>query len=335
MPSNMTLSLICFSAAIGIFAFLATFIILKMLIPVLKSHKIGQKIYDIGPRWHKSKEGTPIMGGLGFIIPAFIGTLLFTILTLISGKFKIEYQGLSVFALALCNGAIGFIDDYTKLIKKQNQGLKAWQKLVLQLAVATLFVFVLAKTGRINTELYIPFAKIRVNLSYFYYVFLVLFIAATVNSVNLTDGIDGLAGSVTSIICIFFLVWGVANRYIGIVSISALTLGGCGGFLVYNFYPARIFMGDTGSLFLGGVVAGLAISVNNPLILILAGFIYYAEELSVILQVGFFKLTHGKRLFKMAPIHHHFEKCGWSEIKIVIVFSAVTLIGCVAAWFGM
>ncbi len=331
----MTLPILCFSITITLFAFLCTVILLRMLIPVLTSHKIGQKIYDIGPRWHKSKEGTPIMGGVSFIIPVAIAVLFFTLLSGLGGKFRTESTSFGILLLALPNGAIGFIDDYTKLIKKQNQGLKAWQKLVLQLAVSGAFVAFLALSGMVSTKLYVPYFKVRADLGIFYYIFLVLFITGTVNSVNLTDGIDGLAASVTSFIALLFTVFAVVKGNIGLASAPASLLGGCAGFLVYNTYPAKIFMGDTGSLFLGGMVAGLAIAVNNPLILLVCGIIYYIEELSVILQVGYFKLTHGKRLFKMAPIHHHFEKCGWSELMIVAVFSTVTLLCCVLAWFGL
>jgi len=331
----MLLSISCFSLTIAMFAFFCTVILLKLLIPILKSHKVGQKIYEIGPRWHLDKQGTPVMGGIAFGFPILFDVILFTFLSLAARRFTNETDGLCVAILALGNGLIGFIDDYTKLIKKQNQGLKAWQKLALQLVFNGACVAIGALTGVIDTTMLIPFVGKTVDLGFFYYILLVFFISAVTNAVNLTDGIDGLAASVTGIVALFFTVYAVIGANIGLASIGAAAFGGCAGFLVYNAYPARIFMGDTGSLFLGGVVSGLCVITKNPLIILLVGIIYVIEELSVILQVSYFKITHGKRIFKMAPIHHHFEKCGWSERVIVLVFSALTIVGCAIAWFGM
>ena len=322
-----------FPLTLGVF--LLTWLILRKLIPVLKSRKIGQKIYDIGPRWHKGKEGTPIMGGLGFIIAAAVGLAVITGVYAYLGRAR-ELLGVWLtFTLALLNGLIGFFDDYTKLIKKQNQGFLAWQKLVLQFLVAVAYLWAMSACGFIDTALEIPYFGIELELGIFYYFFAVLFIAGMVNSVNLTDGIDGLCSSVTAVIGAFFAVAAFTALKPELAIIPATVIGGTVGFLMYNFYPAKIFMGDTGSLYLGGAAVGMAFLADEPLIILVAGIIYLIEVLSVILQVGYFKLTHGKRIFKMAPIHHHFEKCGWSEVKVVGVFTLITAIACVLAYFGL
>ncbi len=322
-----------FALTIGVFVL--TWLILRKLIPVLKSRKIGQKIYDIGPRWHKGKEGTPIMGGLGFIIATIIGLAAITGVYIYFGRAK-ELLGVWLtLALALLNGLIGFFDDYTKLIKKQNQGFLAWQKLLLQIMVAVAYLWAMSACGFVDTLLEIPYFDIEIELGIFYYFFSVLFIAGMVNSVNLTDGIDGLCSSVTAVVGAFFAVVAFGLLKPELAVFPATVIGGTIGFLMYNFYPAKIFMGDTGSLYLGGAVVGMAFLVNEPLIILIAGIIYLIEVASVILQVGFFKITHGKRIFKMAPIHHHFEKCGWSEVKIVGVFTLITAIACALAYFGL
>ena len=322
-----------FPLTLGVF--LLTWLILRKLIPVLKSRKIGQKIYDIGPRWHKGKEGTPIMGGLGFIIAAAVGLAVITGAYAYLGRAR-ELLGVWLtFTLALLNGLIGFFDDYTKLIKKQNQGFLAWQKLVLQFLAAVAYLWAMSACGFIDTALEIPYFGIELELGIFYYFFAVLFIAGMVNSVNLTDGIDGLCSSVTAVIGAFFAVAAFTALKPELAIIPATVIGGTVGFLMYNFYPAKIFMGDTGSLYLGGAAVGMAFLADEPLLILVAGIIYLIEVLSVILQVGYFKITHGKRIFKMAPIHHHFEKCGWSEVKVVGVFTLITAIACVLAYFGL
>lgn len=322
-----------FSMTVGVF--LVTWLILRKLIPFLKSKKIGQKIYDIGPRWHKGKEGTPIMGGLGFIIATLLGLAVITGVYIYFGRAS-ELLGVWLtLALALLNGLIGFFDDYTKLIKKQNQGFLAWQKLLLQIIVATAYLWAMSACGFIDTALEIPYFDIEIELGIFYYFLAVLFIAGMVNSVNLTDGIDGLCSSVSAVVGAFFAVAAFIMLRPELAVFPATVIGGTVGFLMYNFYPAKIFMGDTGSLYLGGAVVGMAFLINEPLIILLAGIIYLIEVASVILQVGYFKLTHGKRIFKMAPIHHHFEKCGWSEVKIVGVFTLITAVACVIAYFGL
>ena len=322
-----------FPLTLGVF--LLTWLILRKLIPVLKSRKIGQKIYEIGPRWHKGKEGTPIMGGLGFIIASVVGLGVITGVYAYLGRARELLPVWLTFTLALLNGLIGFFDDYTKLIKKQNQGFLAWQKLVLQFLVAIAYLWAMSACGFIDTALEIPYFGIEIELGIFYYFLAVLFIAGMVNSVNLTDGIDGLCSSVTAVIGAFFAVAAFVALKPELAILPATVIGGTVGFLMYNFYPAKIFMGDTGSLYLGGAAVGMAFLADEPLIILIAGIIYLIEVVSVILQVGYFKITHGKRIFKMAPIHHHFEKCGWSEVKVVGVFTLITAIACVLAYFGL
>lgn len=306
----------------------------RILIPMLKSIKMEQKILDIGPRWHKSKEGTPTMGGLGFIFAAVIVFVAVIIWNILGNADMNVWRVCITFVFAFLCGAIGFIDDYAKFFKKQNEGLSAGQKYLLQLFVAALYLFFMVWKGGLNTVLRIPYFNVEWELGIFYYVFALVLITGIVNSVNLTDGIDGLAASITAIVGGFFAVVSFALGINDGVIISGLTVGCCIGFLVYNFYPARVFMGDTGSLFLGGTVVGLAFLVDNPLIIVIAGIVYIAETLSVMLQVASFKLT-GKRIFKMSPIHHHFEKSGWSEIKIVGIFSLGTALFCILAYWGM
>ncbi len=322
-----------------VLTFILTVCILRPLIPFLKSKKMGQKILEIGPRWHKNKEGTPMMGGLSFIgasVAVLFAALIFMALT---SEMTTLLPAALVVGYGVLNALIGFIDDSAKLRKKQNEGLTARQKYLLQLAAAALFLILLHLTDVISTELYIPFVGLSWDLGVFYYIIALLLLTGIVNSVNLTDGIDGLSSSVTLVVGIFFtaaaFLSGNVENSNAVALIGALLIGGTLGFLVYNFYPARIFMGDTGSLFLGGMVVGCAFIAGNPLIIVICGVIYICEAASVILQVGYFKLTHGKRLFKMAPIQHHFEKCGWNEVKIVAVFTAVTAVFCAAAWFGL
>ena len=304
-----------------------TVILATVFIPVLKSVKMGQKILDIGPRWHKSKEGTPTMGGLFFLVPILgIGVVLsFT-----------EKEPLLLVHLAflLANAAIGFVDDYVKFFKKQNEGLTPPQKMVLQFAAATAYVFALKTFGVIDTVLRLPFSENVWELPLpVYLVLAIIGIVFTVNSVNLTDGIDGLAASVTAVVMVFMAALSFKTQNVPGLAVSLLTVGGMLGFLVYNFHPAKVFMGDTGSLFLGAAVSSMAFILECPILLVFTGFVYYVESFSVIIQVTSFKLT-GKRVFKMSPIHHHFEMCGWSEIKIVTVFSVTAALLCAVGSFG-
>lgn len=316
------------------FAFVLSAAIGKFLIPYLRKLHFGQTILEIGPKWHMGKQGTPTMGGIMFIISILVVTVISTVLYIFLGDKLINIyfadiprEAVFIFAglgLAVANGFIGFIDDYTKVVKKRNLGLTAIQKLVLQFAAAALFLLVLGLLGY-GTTTTIPFIG-KVDLGFFYYIISAIVIVGVINAVNLTDGVDGLVGSVTFFVCVAFMLISVVLNSLGITAMSAACAGACLGFLVWNFHPAKVFMGDTGSLFLGGIVCALAFAIDMPILLLPLGIIYLAEMFSVILQVTYFKLTHGKRLFKMSPIHHHFEMCGWSEVKIVTVFSIVTAI---------
>lgn len=318
--------------------FFITVVISKKLIPVLASRKMGQKILDIGPRWHKSKEGTPTMGGLAFIAAsAIVGAVATVLIWVWYGK-DAALPLLLTLIMGILNGLIGVVDDSAKLRKKQNEGLTAAQKFILQVLVAGLYLLGMCFFCHITTELYIPFVNVTVDFGIFFYIIAMLLLTGIVNSVNLTDGIDGLASSITFVVALFysaaaFFAGSAMNYALG--ALGGIMAGAALGFLMYNFYPARVFMGDTGSLFFGGLVVGCAFVMNNPLIVVVCGIMFIVETASVMLQVGYFKLTHGKRLFKMAPIHHHFEKCGWKETKVVAVFSIITVIFCVLAWFGL
>ena len=323
-----------FATALAIF--LITVVLERLIIPILKSHKVGQQILEIGPRWHKDKAGTPTMGGICFIM-AILGVMaVAAIINATQGGSKELIPLALALGLATINGIIGFFDDYTKLIKKQNEGFSAKQKILLQSLVAIVYLVAMALTDNINTALHIPFTSVSLELGIFYYVFAFVLIIGFVNSVNLTDGIDGLASSVTLVVGIFFSVMAFTANDRILALIGAAIVGGTAGFLVYNWHPARVFMGDTGSLFLGGLVVGATFVLDEPMIIFLVGIIYLTEAASDIIQVGVFKLSgRKKRVFKMAPIHHHFEQCGWSEIKVVTVFSLVTLVFCIIAYFGI
>ena len=317
-----------------VLSFAFTVIISKKVIPILKGHKIGQEIRPEGPVEHRVKAGTPTMGGICFIMAMLIALAVMTVIyALVNRQNELIPLALTL-GLALANGLIGFVDDYCKLIKKQNEGLKARQKFILQVLVAIIYVVALTALGYIDTSLPIPFTSSAVELGWVYYVFAVFLIVGIANSVNLTDGIDGLASSVTLVIMGFFAIVAFNMLNVSLALISGALIGALIGFLIFNIHPAKVFMGDTGSLFLGGAVTGAAFLINQPLIIVIAGVIYIIETLSVMIQVTSFKLRN-KRVFKMTPIHHHFEKCGWKEGKIVAVFSAITAIFCVIAWFAL
>ena len=300
-----------------------------LILPVLRALKAGQSIREVGPTWHNYKAGTPMMGGLMFIFSLVI--LLLIALPTVS-----DYSVYYVLALGLCFGLVGFLDDFTKIKFKRNLGLTSLQKMMLQLAVSALFLYLLYRQGTLVNSIYIPFANVSINIHPMLYIFFAMFVmVGCVNAVNLTDGVDGLCGSVTLPVMVFFIASAYAQNRLDLALMPASLLGGLVAYLFYNWHPAKVFMGDTGSLFLGGVVCGLAFALNMPLVLILVGFVYLMETLSVILQVGYFKLTHGKRLFKMSPIHHHFEMCGWKETRIVLTFAAVSALMCIFAWLGI
>lgn len=311
-----------------IISFAVTAVTGPVLIPWLRRLKFGQEILEIGPNWHKKKAGTPTMGGIMFVL----GTVCASAVAL---AVSFNLRLLMMLVISVGFGLIGFIDDYVKVVKKRNLGLTAKQKFALQAILAVIYVIVLKETGNLSTEIIIPFADKTVHMPWWLYIVFILFVVTgTVNAVNLTDGLDGLAASITSVVALFFAVAALLFCDARSECFAMAVLGGCLAFLMFNKYPAKVFMGDTGSLFLGGAVSVLAVGLKMPLILIMAGFVYLFETLSVIMQVTSFKLTK-KRIFKMTPIHHHFEMCGWRETKIVAVFTAVTLILCIAAFFAV
>ena len=320
-------------------AFAVTSLLGFIVIPYLRKLKFGQTILEIGPKWHESKKGTPTMGGIMIIIGVVAAIAVAFGQSAISGG---EFYGqlkekfnLSVFLsgiiMALGMGAIGFLDDYIKVVKKRNLGLTARQKTFLQLLVSALYLMTLALVGVRTTV--IPFIgeiDVSSGLGLLFWPIALMFVYGFTNAVNLTDGLDGLASSVTLVVaCALMLICGYFSSFHGNVAAAALA-GACAGFVVWNSKPAKVFMGDTGSMFLGGMVVALSFSTGRPVILILIGIIYLIEAFSVMLQVAYYKKTK-KRIFKMAPIHHHFEMCGWSEEKVVFVFSFVTLIASVIA----
>ena len=310
-------------------AYVLTLILGRVLLPVLRALKAGQSIRDVGPTWHNYKSGTPMMGGLFFILSAVI-CLVCNI------GFMKDYSVFYTLLLTLCFGAVGFMDDFFKMKKKQNMGLSSLQKALLQMAVSALYLYIMYRQGAMNCDLYIPFVNVTIPVHPIVYIFFAMFVMVGCdNAVNLNDGVDGLCASVTLPVMVFFAAVAFLSGKVELALLPAALVGGLLAYLVYNFHPAQVFMGDTGSLFLGGVVCALAFALDMPLILILVGFVYIVETLSVILQVGYFKLTHGKRIFKMAPIHHHYEMCGWSEEKIVFVFAGVSALMCLIAWFGV
>ena len=315
-------------------AFLITSVIGMWLIPFLRRLHFGQTILDIGPAWHKSKQGTPTMGGIMFIAGITIAILAGWLTLELSEQGVADASAAGSFYLwggllmALAFGLIGFLDDYISVVKKQNLGLKAGQKSLAQLLVAVVYLAaqqIFAPT----TSFWLPFIG-GLDIGIFYYPLMLFIIVGTVNAVNLTDGIDGLDASVTMVAAMGFMVIASIAGFSQMNLLAAALAGGCLGFLVWNFHPAKVFMGDTGSLFLGGMVVALAFGLRRPLLLVFIGIVYVVETLSDIIQIGSVKLT-GKRVFKMAPIHHHFEMSGWSEVKIVAVFSAVTALGCLIA----
>ena len=320
----------------AVISFAVTALLGYIVIPFLHNLKFGQTILDIGPKWHKNKQGTPTMGGIMMILGVLVSiAIAFSVSFGIDGKFSNELKDsyrLSVMiaglGLAFCMSAIGFIDDYIKVVKKRNLGLTAKQKTFMQLAVSTGYLVCLNLAG-MNTT-YIPFigdVNIVSGLGLVFWPIALFFIYGFTNAVNLTDGLDGLASTVTLVVaCAFMLVAGRFN-IISINVMSAALAGACAGFIVWNAKPAKVFMGDTGSMFLGGMVVALSFGINRPILLIFSGCLYFIEALSVILQVAYYKKTK-KRLFKMAPLHHHFEMSGYSEQKVVLLFSGITFVGC-------
>ena len=306
-------------------SFILTTALSPVLIPFLLRLKVGQTVRDDGPESHLKKNGTPTMGGLIILIGFIGGSIIFC------GRYS---NTIPVMLMTIGFGIIGFIDDYIKVVLKRSLGLKPWQKIVLQIIVTTVFGVYMTRVSGIDLTLRIPFTGgYMLDLGWFSYVVLIFAVLGTVNGANLTDGVDGLASSVTVVIAIFFAVIAVLEN-MGLEPTSLALIGALLGFLVFNCHPAQVFMGDTGSLALGGYVIATAYMLNMPIYVIIVAFIYVLESVSVILQVGYFKISGGKRIFKMAPIHHHFELSGWSETKVVTIFTIITIFMSVIAFLG-
>ena len=322
-----------------VLAFLFASVFGKYYIPWLVRQKFGQEIKDIGPYWHMNKRGTPTMGGVMFILASMLVVLTVGFKGMLEGN----YSHLFVLLFALVFGAIGFLDDWEKLKHKENLGLTPRVKFVLQVAAALVFVIIMRRTGYITDELYIPFFNKELRVPVWLYVILSAFvIVGTVNAVNITDGVDGLATGTSMPVFLFFvfLTYAAGRNYLQLGIFSSGMLGGLLGFLLYNFNPAKCFMGDTGSLFLGGAIAALAFAYDMPLILVTLGIVFLLETLSDIIQITYFKLTHGKRVFRMAPFHHHLEMGGWTgkkwkEKELFCLFTGVSLIFAVISFIGV
>ncbi len=338
-------------AAAIITAFVAAFAVTALLgfvmIPWLRRLKFGQTILDIGPKWHKSKQGTPTMGGIMFIIGT-VSAILLTVVTdklmggdiVASGSLVPQEMYTKLWSgvlMALAFAFIGFVDDYIKIVNRQNLGLTIRQKSFAQLLTCVAYLTSLYMGMQGAPFMFVPFVG-SVETGFFHWIFGIVFIYATVNSVNFTDGVDGLCSSVTVTAAVSIAVIAAMKGLFGFSAAASALAGACIGFVLWNKNPARVFMGDTGSMFLGGMVVAIAYAMDCPVILLLTGFIYVIEALSDVIQIGYYKITHGKRIFKMAPIHHHFEMCGWSEKKIDAVFCTVNLlagiIGVAVMYFG-
>ena len=328
---------------VAIISFAVTSLLGFVVIPYLRKLKFGQTILEEGPKWHKDKQGTPTMGGIMMVAGVLVAmTAGFAFSYFVGGDFAIEMENPYILArllagiiMALCMCAIGFFDDYIKVVKKRNLGLTAKQKTFMQLLVSAAYLITLALTGMKTT--YIPFigdVDIVSGFGLLFWPIALMFIYGFTNAVNLTDGLDGLASSVTLVVACAFML---ASGSMGIGSTNALSAalaGACVGFVLWNSKPAKVFMGDTGSMFLGGMVVAVSFGINRPILLILMGCVYLIEALSVVLQVFWFKRT-GKRIFKMSPLHHHFEMSGFSEQKVVMLFSLIALVGCLIALFSV
>lgn len=319
--------ILSFIVAFGVAAILG-----QVFIPLLHRLKAGQAIREDGPTWHMSKQGTPTMGGVMFILAIAVAIVA-------SGWEEIQrgnWNHIYVFLFALVFGLIGFIDDFQKLRHHANEGLTAPQKFLLQLAAAIAFTVLMRSQGYLTPNLFIPFLNVAIPMPWVVYmVFAAFVMVGTVNAVNLTDGIDGLATGVTIPVALFYMAVSAWFGRNDLAILAAALVGGLAAFLIYNFHPAKVFMGDTGSLFLGGMVCGMAFALDIPLVIPIIGLVYVVEVLSDIIQVVYFKKTHGKRFFRMAPLHHHLELGGWSETKLFCVFSGLTLALCCLAFLGV
>lgn len=310
----------------ALLGFVLAAVILPKAIPALHRLKFGQEVREDGPQAHLKKQGTPTMGGVVFIVTTLVVGLIF------AGRYP---KVLPVLFLTLGFGVVGFVDDYLKVVKHQSEGFKPKQKFVCQLILTLLFALYLYRSADYGCEMQIPFIGIRLQLGILYIPAVLFIVTATDNGCNFTDGLDGLCSSVTAVIAAFL---GIASLCFGqgeLAPVCGAVFGSLLAFLCFNSYPAKLFMGDTGSLALGGFVSAAALVMNLPLFIPIFAFIYLIEVLSVIIQVTYFKKTHGKRIFRMAPIHHHFELGGWSETRVVTVFTAVTILLCMLAFLGI
>lgn len=297
-----------------------------VVIPFLKRLKVGQTVRDEGPKEHLKKNGTPTMGGILIVMSVVVTSILYV---------KDYPKIIPILFVTMGFGLIGFLDDYIKVVLKRSMGLRAWQKMALQLLVTGVFAYYITHYTDVPLAMKIPFMPgVTLDLGVLNIPFLFFIVLGTVNGANFTDGLDGLASSVTVLIATFFTVIAIGLQS-GIEPVTCAVVGALLGFLLFNVHPASVFMGDTGSLALGGFVAATAYMLQMPVFLALVAFIYVAEVLSVMIQVSYFKISGGKRVFKMAPIHHHFELCGWSETRVVAVFSIVTALLCLVALMGM
>lgn len=313
-----------------IIAFAVSAILCPVVIPFLHKLKFGQQVREDGPQTHLKKQGTPTMGGLVFLTAVVITSLLYIR----------EYPRIiPVLFMTVGFGVIGFLDDYIKIVMKRSEGLNPVQKLIGQFIITGIFVYYLVCSGEVGTSMLVPFTGgfehgIYLDLGFLFIPFVFFVVLGTDNGVNFTDGLDGLCTSVTILVATFLTIISIGENS-GISPITGAVVGSLLGFLLFNVYPAKVFMGDTGSLALGGFVASSAFMMQIPLFIPIIGLIYLVEVLSVIMQVSYFKATHGKRIFRMAPIHHHFELGGWSETRVVAVFSIVTALLCLVAYLGL
>ena len=309
-----------------IISFAISVLLGPVIIPFLRRLKVGQTVRDEGPQSHLKKNGTPTMGGILILLSVVVTSLFFV---------KDYPKIIPILFLTLGFGMVGFLDDYIKVVLKRSMGLRAWQKMALQIVVTGVFVFYLLKYTDVSLAMKVPFMDgVYLDFGWLNIPILFLVVIGTVNGTNFTDGLDGLASSVTVLVATFFTVVAIGTGS-GIEPVTCAVVGALLGFLLFNVHPASVFMGDTGSLALGGFVAASAYMMQMPLYIVIVGFIYLVEVLSVMLQVSYFKMTGGKRIFKMAPIHHHFELCGWSENKIVVVFASITFVLCIVAFLGV
>ncbi len=309
-----------------IISFAVSVVLGPVVIPFLKRLKVGQTVRDEGPKEHLKKNGTPTMGGILILISIVVTSILYVR----------EYPKIiPILFVTMGFGLIGFLDDYIKVVLKRSMGLRAWQKMALQILVTGVFAYYITHYTDVSLAMKIPFLRgVTLDLGIFNIPFLFFIVIGTVNGANFTDGLDGLASSVTVLIATFFTVVAIGLQS-GIEPITCAVVGALLGFLLFNVYPASVFMGDTGSLALGGFVAATAYMLQMPVFLALVAFVYVIEVLSVVIQVSYFKMSGGKRIFKMAPIHHHFELCGWSETRVVAVFSIITALLCLVALMGI